>query len=61
MIQGKDIIKSYEDLQVLKGVDIDIIVECPIHGEFEIRPVDHKRKRGCSKRNRRFVIFKFNG
>jgi lipoprotein-releasing system ATP-binding protein len=24
MIQGKDIIKSYEDLQVLKGVDIDI-------------------------------------
>ena len=24
MIQGKGIIKSYEDLQVLKGVDIDI-------------------------------------
>ena len=24
MIQGKDIIKSYEDLQVLKGVDLDI-------------------------------------
>ena len=32
---------------IWKGVDIDIIVECPIHGEFEIRPADHKRGRGC--------------
>jgi len=34
---------------IWKGVDIDIIVECPIHGEFEIRPADHKRGRGCTK------------
>jgi len=32
---------------IWKGVDIDIIVECPIHGEFQIRPADHKRERGC--------------
>ena len=32
---------------VWKGVDVDITVECPIHGEFKIRPVDHKRERGC--------------
>ena len=32
---------------IWKGVDIDIIVECPTHGEFEIRPADHKRVRGC--------------
>ena len=32
---------------IWKGVDIDIIVECPTHGEFEIRPADHKRERGC--------------
>lgn len=34
---------------IWKGVDIDIIVVCPIHGEFEIRPADHKRGRGCQK------------
>jgi hypothetical protein len=34
---------------VWKGVDIDIIVECPIHGEFIIRPADHKRGRECQK------------
>ena len=32
---------------IWKGVDVDITVECPIHGEFKIRPVDHKRERGC--------------
>jgi hypothetical protein len=32
---------------IWKGVDIDIIVECPTHGEFEIRPANHKRGRGC--------------
>jgi hypothetical protein len=32
-----------------KGVDIDIIVICPIHRDFEIRPADHKRGRGCQK------------
>ena len=34
---------------VWKGVDIDIIVICPVHKEFKIRPVDHKRGRGCKK------------
>ena len=34
---------------IWKGVDIDIIVVCPIHGDFEIRPADHKRGRGCQK------------
>ena len=34
---------------IWKGVDIDIIVVCPIHGEFEIRPAYHKRGRGCQK------------
>ena len=32
---------------IWKGVDIDIIVECPTHGEFKIRPADHKRGQGC--------------
>ena len=32
---------------IWKGVDIDIIVECHTHGDFEIRPADHKRGRGC--------------
>jgi len=32
---------------VWKGVDIKIIVICPCHGEFEIRPADHKKGRGC--------------
>ena len=34
---------------IWKGVDIDIIVVCPIHGDFEIRPADHKRGRECQK------------
>ena len=35
---------------IWKGVDINIIVVCPIHGDFEIRPADHKtKKRGCQK------------
>lgn len=34
---------------VWKGADIDIIVVCPIHGNFKIRPADHKRGRGCQK------------
>ena len=34
---------------IWKGVDIDIIVICPEHREFKIRPVDHKRGRGCQK------------
>ena len=34
---------------IWKGVDTDIIVECPTHGEFEIRPANHKRERGCPK------------
>lgn len=34
---------------IWKGVDINIIVICPFHGEFEIRPADHKRERGCQK------------
>lgn len=34
---------------IWKGVDIDIIVICPIHGDFEIRPADHKRGRECQK------------
>ena len=34
---------------ICNGVDIDIIVICPIHGDFEIRPADHKRGRECQK------------
>lgn len=34
---------------IWKGVDIDIIVVCPIHGNFKIKPADHKRGRGCQK------------
>lgn len=34
---------------IWKGVDVDIIVICPIHGDFEIRPADHKRERECQK------------
>ena len=35
---------------IWKGVDINIIVVCPIHGDFEIRPSSHKtKKRGCQK------------
>jgi len=32
-----------------KGVDEKIIVICKIHGEFIIRPQDHKHGRGCQK------------
>ena len=34
---------------IWKGADIDIIVICPVHKEFKIRPVDHKRGRECQK------------
>ena len=41
---------KYDYFKVIwKGADINIIVVCPIHGDFEIRPVDHKRGRGCQK------------
>lgn len=33
---------------IWNGVDKDIIVKCPTHGEFKIRPADHKRGRGCT-------------
>lgn len=32
-----------------KGVEDKIIVNCPSHGDFEIRPADHKSGRGCKK------------
>lgn len=42
--------KKYDYSKVIwKGVDIDIIVVCPIHGDFKIRPSVHKRGRGCQK------------
>ena len=31
------------------GVDSNIIVICPNHGDFTIRPADHKSGRGCQK------------
>jgi len=34
---------------IWKGVDIDIIIICPKHGDFKIRPADHKRGRECQK------------
>jgi hypothetical protein len=34
---------------IWKGVDINIIVICPKHGDFEIRPASHKRGKGCQK------------
>jgi hypothetical protein len=34
---------------IWKGVDINIIVICLIHGQFEVRPADHKRGIGCKK------------
>jgi hypothetical protein len=41
---------TYNYSKVLwSGVDSNIIVTCPIHGDFNIRPVDHKRGRGCQK------------
>ena len=30
------------------GVDSNIIVICPSHGDFTIRPVEHKKGRGCA-------------
>jgi hypothetical protein len=49
----KVFINKYDYSKVIwKGVDIDIIVECPIHGDFQIRPADHKRGRGCVRCSR---------
>jgi len=40
-----------------KGVDINIKVICPKHGEFLIRPACHK-KRGCQKCNKENIVNK---
>ena len=41
---------TYNYSKVLwSGVDSNIIVICPLHGDFNIRPADHKRGRGCQK------------
>jgi len=39
------------------GVDINITVICPKHGEFSIRPADHK-KRGCQKCSKENIVYK---
>ena len=39
---------KYDYSKVLwRGVDSNIIVICPNHGDFTIRPADHKSGRGC--------------
>ena len=53
-IYKEDLIKIFNNKYnyskvIWKGVEIDIIVECPIHGEFEIRPAYHKTGRGCNR------------
>jgi len=53
-IYKEDLIKIFNNKYnyskvIWKGVEIDIIVECPIHGEFEIRPAYHKTGRGCAR------------
>ena len=53
-IYMKDLQKIHNDKYdyskvIWKGVDIDIIVICPIHGDFEIRPASHKRGQTCQK------------
>jgi hypothetical protein len=39
-----------------KGVDIDIIIICPKHGDFKIRPADHKRGRECQNCSKETLI-----
>jgi very-short-patch-repair endonuclease len=34
---------------VWEGVDVNIVVVCPKHGDFKIRPAYHKNGRGCNK------------
>lgn len=33
-----------------------IVVICPIHGEFEIRPADHKRGKECKKCTKQITL-----
>ena len=39
---------SYEKVQYL-NTHTKVIITCPAHGDFEQRPNDHLRGKGCSK------------